>query len=124
MITKSDDKHYNLNILYCGLVSGVLQAGVFNPWDRALFLSIKEDRPFLRRKNFEKPMTGLVQSLFQRTVSGGLYFPLEDIFRNLISEKFNESGVLGKFFAGTLAGGTNGILLNPASAIKVRIVLC
>ena len=28
---------------------GFLQAGLFNPWDRALYLSIKEERAFLNR---------------------------------------------------------------------------
>ena len=29
------------DLLSCGFVSGVLQAILFNPWDRALYLSIK-----------------------------------------------------------------------------------
>jgi hypothetical protein len=31
----------SFNLLSCGFVSGVLQALMFNPWDRALYLSIK-----------------------------------------------------------------------------------
>lgn len=113
------------SLLYCGLISGVLQAGIFNFWDRALFLSLKEDRVFLHRANFHKPFAGMVQSLIQRTLSGGLFFPLEDIFRQQIVY-LTDSEPHGKelthtqsFLSGLLAGGTIGIVLNPASAIKV-----
>lgn len=70
--------------LSCGLVSGIAQAGVFNPWDRALYLSQKYDRKFLDFRNFENPMAGVTQTLFQRAISAGLYFPLEEIFKGNI----------------------------------------
>ena len=110
----------NFKLIYCGLVSGVMQAGVFNFWDRALFLSVKENRPFLHSLNFVKPFTGMLQSLIQRTVSGGLYFPLEDIYRDVLKRNYvlNDESYY-RFIAGILAGGTNGLLLNPASTIKV-----
>jgi hypothetical protein len=31
---------------------------VFNPWDRALKLSVKHERPFLRMENLKNPMAG------------------------------------------------------------------
>ena len=30
-----------LDLLSCGFLSGIIQAVIFNPWDRALYLSIK-----------------------------------------------------------------------------------
>ena len=30
-----------LDLLSCGFLSGIIQAIIFNPWDRALYLSIK-----------------------------------------------------------------------------------
>ena len=74
-------KKYASTKLSCGLVSGIAQAGVFNPWDRALYLSQKYDRKFLDFRNFENPMAGVTQTLFQRAISAGLYFPLEEIFK-------------------------------------------
>jgi len=74
-------KKYASTKLSCGLVSGIAQAGVFNPWDRALYLSQKHDRKFLDFRNFENPMAGVTQTLFQRAISNGLYFPLEEIFK-------------------------------------------
>jgi hypothetical protein len=57
----------------CGLVAGVAQAGVFNPFDRALYLSVKNHRPFLCYENFAQPYSGFLQSVGGRALSGGLY---------------------------------------------------
>ena len=76
-------------------------------------------------KNFENPMQGMFQTLFQRAMSSGLYFPLEDIFRQKINSEFgtsNEYRSLRNFAAGTCAGMVNAILMNPASSVKVCFI--
>ena len=65
---------------WCGLCSGAIVAGSFNPIDRALYLSVKNERPFLNLANFRTPYQGFINSLVYRAVSGGIYFPLEDVF--------------------------------------------
>jgi hypothetical protein len=45
---------FSSNVL-AGTGVGVLQSVLFNPWDRALYLSVKEKRPFLLRANFAHP---------------------------------------------------------------------
>lgn len=105
--------------LNCGLLGGVTQAGLFNPWDRALYLSVKNERPFLAAENFNRPYQGFWQAIIQRTCSTGLYFPLEDLFMHLCVDVAGE-GFLGAFLAGNLAGAINGIMLNPASAVKYQ----
>lgn len=57
----------------CGFVAGVAQAGIFNPFDRALYLSVKHHRPFLSYQNFFQPYSGFLQSVGGRALSGGLY---------------------------------------------------
>jgi len=105
----------------CGLTSGVLQAAVFNPWDRALYLSVKCERRFLDARNFFHPMAGVLQTISQRAISVGLYFPLEDIFSRVLSSHWTNSehriGLI--FIAGTLGGAINGIIMNPLASIKV-----
>ena len=112
-----------IKLLNCGLTSGLLQATVFNPWDRALYLSVKNNRAFLHKSNFVSPMAGVFQTIIQRTISAGLYFPLEEIFSHLlflnISDTKYKPWVI--FLAGNLAGATNGILMNPFARIKVEI---
>ena len=104
--------------LNCGLLAGVTQAGIFNPWDRALYLSVKHTRPFLSSLNFQRPYQGFGQAIVQRTLSTGLYFPLEDMCMGPCREYFGGNNFLAAWMAGNLAGAVNGIALNPASAIK------
>ena len=61
----------------CGLTAGGIQAALFNPWDRALYLSVIHKRKFLCAANFASPYQGFGQSMVLRMVSSGLYFPLE-----------------------------------------------
>lgn len=99
--------------------------GIFNPWDRALYLSVSNDRPFLHRLNFVSPMHGVFQTVFQRGISAGLYFPLEEIFICYLKDSFktsksapgsNETWLL--LSAGLMAGAGNGLIMNPISSIK------
>lgn len=111
-----------IGLFKCGLVSGLVQAAVFNPWDRALYLSIKENRIFLHLENFRNPFSGLLQTLFQRACSAGLYFPLEDIFMTVLLENPTSSTLnsnILSFIAGNTAGALNGLVLNPLAAVKV-----
>lgn len=106
-------------LLNCGLLSGFLQAGIFNPWDRALYLSLKHDRRFLHRHNFISPFAGVVQTITQRAISSGLYFPLEDIYLRMLDVDKREMLPFSFILAGVLAGATNGVIMNPLAAIKV-----
>ncbi|VEU42225.1 unnamed protein product [Pseudo-nitzschia multistriata] len=142
----------------CGITAGVLQAGLFNPFDRALYLSITNEVPFLRRENFRNPYTGFLQSVGHRALSGGLYYPLENFFCGALlgahshpqpheehasihhhhhhaaphshshshSQPHPPEGHLplhpafANFLAGTLAGTTNAMIVNPITAIKYK----
>ena len=102
----------------CGLLAGVAQAGIFNPYDRALYLSVKDHRPFLSWQNWKAPYSGFFQSISSRALSGGLYFPLEHFFLHLMDP--DESHARYNFLAGTAAGAMNACVLNPLSAIKYK----
>lgn len=95
----------------------VTQAALFNPYDRALYLSVKNKRRFLCSKNFQSPYQGFFQSIAARAFSGGLYFPLEHFFRSLVSPDAPSSF---NFVAGSAAGAANALFLNPASAVKYK----
>ena len=114
----------NAKLLNCGIISGLAQAAVFNPWDRALYLSVMYHRPFLRSENFVNPMAGVMQTIMQRAISSGLYFPLEDIFTQSINNRVKDAQDPNhqrtvRFVAGLLAGSVNGLLMNPFSSVKV-----
>ncbi|CAE8633842.1 unnamed protein product [Polarella glacialis] len=122
----------------CGLAAGFVVSAVLNPWDRALYLSVVNERPFFSRSNWQNPYRGLdpksmcfkphqpfkhepppmktwpcvAQTLMQRTISTGIYFPLEDL-----CSRYFGSPIIGGQVAGVLVGGA----LNPLSLIKYQI---
>jgi hypothetical protein len=73
-------------LILCGLFAGIAQAGVFNPYDRALYLSVRDNRPFLHSSNWHNPYTGFLQSISGRAIQGGLYFPLEHYFLHTLNK--------------------------------------
>lgn len=107
-----------------GLAAGVAQAGLFNPFDRALYLSVKNHRKFLTPENFQSPYQGFFQSVGHRALSGGLYYPLEQFFITLLPADAvmdtSSSGAFYNFLAGTAAGSVNAIVCNPVSAVKYK----
>eukprot|EP00934_Nitzschia_sp_Nitz4_P002360 Nitzschia sp. Nitz4//scaffold134_size62860//53454//54416//NITZ4_006337-RA/size62860-processed-gene-0.40-mRNA-1//1//CDS//3329535523//2360//frame0 len=104
----------------CGLVAGVVQAGLFNPVDRALYLSVKNQKPFLSWEHFRRPYLGFYQSVGHRALSGGLYFPLENFFLQLFIQDHDCPQALVTLGAGTAAGTVNAIICNPIAAIKYK----
>ena len=106
--------------LLCGLVAGICQAGLFNPYDRALYLSVKHNRPFLERINFQNGFQGFGQSVFGRAMASGLYFPLEHAFLARFVPDDGKFHPIYVFLAGTSAGAMNAIILNPLSAVKYK----
>lgn len=120
---KGIHKNSTTSLLSCGVMAGLIQAGIFNPWDRALYLSVKNDRSFLHHENFINPFKGVMQTIIQRGLSAGLYFPLEEIYRDILILSNDTRPVVFRpfstFIAGILAGSTNGLIMNPISAVKV-----
>ena len=102
---------------FSGLLAGIVQAGLFNPVDRALYLSVKNHVPFLSPSNFTNPYLGFSQSVLGRALSGGLYYPLEHYYSSLVPPN---SGPWANFLAGTAAGMTNALILNPITAVKYK----
>ena len=95
----------------CGLVSGLSQTFLFNTYDRALYHSIANRRPFLDAGNWKgNPFTGVSPSFLQRAFSSGLYFPLEDVFRTTISSNYAVAGVL--------VGLVGGMFTTPFNSVK------
>lgn len=98
-----------MDYLIAGLGAGLIHAVLYNPYDRALYLSIKHSIKFLDRRNWSHPFQGLNSSLFHRTMSGGLYFSVQSI----ISRYTNNS-----LYIGLTGGVINAMILNPIAVIK------
>ena len=107
-------------ILGCGFCAGLVTAGVLNPWDRALYPSVKDRRRFFHPANWRTPYQGLFQTIVQRASTSGLYFPLEQATSELLQQR----GVLAAspaargWLTGCIVGTTNGVAFNWMAAIK------
>eukprot|EP01084_Bolivina_argentea_P312157 540415_1 len=104
--------------LMSGFGIGLAVTVTLNPWDKALYLSILHNRAFLDIRNFYDPFQGVGQSMFQRAISRGLYFPLEQFGCLFAKETLRLNDNISYIFGGTFAGIINALLLNPVSAIK------
>ena len=111
-----------------GTLAGIATAGLFNPVDRALYLSVINLKPFLHRANWARPFQGASNALLHRTVSGGLYFAAYDLLkvpvqkwalrRPLRHDDTTYDVLVTSFVTGTMAGFVNGVVLNPIAAVK------
>eukprot|EP00906_Rhabdomonas_costata_P002935 RCo004557 len=99
--------------LLCALLSGTLQAVVFNPYDKALYLSVLHCRPFLAAENFRRPFQGFSQAVLHRIFSGGIFFALEDMLARPWNRVLPHNPSLAACAVGLTAGAANGALLNP-----------
>mmetsp|Transcript_10044 Transcript_10044/g.22557 ORF Transcript_10044/g.22557 Transcript_10044/m.22557 type:complete len:297 (+) Transcript_10044:58-948(+) len=94
-----------------GFLAGTTVTAALHPWDRALYLSVIRATPFLSRANWQNPYGGLSQTLVGRSISSGLYFPLEQICSAAIG-----SNIIG----GQTASVINGLVLNPLNLVKYQ----
>ena len=130
LTTQSTTPPSRLNIYFVSsLVTGVSTTVIMNPYDRALYLSIKQDRPFLSRVNFTSPYQGCGQALFQRTVFGSMYYIMQGELKTHMYPVVKDSIAHTKFIAplceplahlsiGLTAGIAYGTITNFMSAIK------
>ena len=122
-MAKSDNEKRHQ--LIAGAMSGLAQSLLFNPWDRALYLSVKNDNRFLAPVNWRAPFAGCTQSLTHRAFSSGMYWPLVDTFlpaaTRLTSTEGEEHPRFAALLAGNAAGAANGLALNWLSAAKYRM---
>jgi len=100
-----------------GAISGLVQASVFHPWDRALYLSQTERRSFLHGSNWNYPFQGISQTLALRIISASIFFPLEETLAPVAATICGNQN-LAQFVAGNAAGGISAAAINPIQAIR------
>src|SRR5580704_11793431 len=97
-----------------GLISGICCSGLFNPWDRALYLSVKNDRPFLSADHFKQPYQGFSQSIVQRAFLGSIYYIMQGELKYhmypYLRHDLHASETFSQFCIGSSAGSLSGLL--------------
>ena len=108
------------HILSAGFAAGMVVTAVLSPYDRALFLSVRGKRPFLRYDNWTTPFQGVGQTLVSRSLSTGLYFPLEELGQQGARRffGFRDHSTASSLVAGNFAGFVNALFLSPLAAVK------
>lgn len=112
-MTKKDSQRSQRINLFASLICGAAQAGLFNPYDRALYLSVRDRTPFFHSNNWIHPYQGFSQAVVQRTISGGLYFFLQGETHRILDTylhhlKLTDTEI--NFVIGLSAGALNGYL--------------
>lgn len=111
------------------LCSGAIQAVLFNPYDRALYVRVQQKRKhFLDRRNFQAPFQGFANAAAYRTISSASYIFWQDTCRYWIEEigggaaknQFTSANYPVAYSAviGVVSGAANGLALNNMQAIK------
>jgi hypothetical protein len=120
--TGSQRRPSSATLIGSGFAAGIVVTGALNPVDKALFLSVAKRRAFLHHRNWEAPFQGLMQSLFGRAFSSGLWFPLERLAMESPAFKIcaATSHSAAVALAGQTAGAVNAVLLSPFSFVKYQ----
>lgn len=105
-----------------GLFTGAFCAAIFNPWDKALYLSVKHCRPFLSAENFVRPFQGVLQAISQRSFAWGSYYiaqgEMKATLYPYLREELGWSDSNAQLAIGMTAGSISAIVNNPLSMIK------
>ena len=116
--------------LICGVSTGVIIAGLFHPWDRALFLSVSNKRPFIYDgikntfvlENFAQPYHGFAQTVFSKTISTALYFvaqqQINDSFYPYLHYQLGLYEWQAQLAVGLSVGSITGIGTNGLYAVR------
>ncbi len=96
------------NEVFSGLVAGVISAIVFNPLDKAIFISTTKNISFFNRQVWSNCFNGTTNAILSRLVSSGLYFSFIDHF----SQSFSpiQTGFTASFLVN--------ISTNPVNLVK------
>lgn len=102
-------------------ISGAIQAVLFNPVDRALYLRVHHRRAFFHPENWTHPFQGFGNAALYRTISAGSYWFWQDHSRYQLSHYFPDletHPAFKQFLVGVMAGAANAMALNQLQIIK------
>ncbi len=101
--------------LFAGFTTGLSQAVMFQPIDRALYLHVINNKPFLHKCNWLSLWQGLSNVMFSKVISYGAYFHMLDFYSDVAKNITNKHTSL---ISGILTGTTTACLLNPFCSVR------
>ena len=104
----------SIKYLISGILTGVINTIIFNPYDKAMYNMIKNKNNLFSKINWTDPYAGIKQAVLIRIISYGMYYPFMDFYKILI--KNNNPVLIGAFI-----GAINALLINPINVVKYSI---
>ena len=68
---------------YISLITGIIQAIIFNPIDKAIYSSIINNNNILSPTNWYAPFSGATNGIYIKIITGGVYYYLIDFTKHL-----------------------------------------
>lgn len=106
---------------FFGLLTGVINVVMFNPFDRALNLATKNHTSIFLKEYWNPRVMyqGIHHGIVQRTISYGLWYPVVNTVKNNIDKlKCNNKYIDNQVLASMFASGLIGLATSPVSATK------
>lgn len=115
----------NVN-LASGLIVGMFTGIGFHPLDRALYLrgtdKLKDRKHLFAPKYWQNPLSGLRTTIYQRILSGGIYFAMQGELNNhlypMMKNEWQWGEILSKASVGFMSGSAAGFFSNANYAVK------
>jgi hypothetical protein len=111
----------NVKQTFFGILSGIINVTIFNPFDRALNLATKNHTSIFLPE-YWKPYVmyqGMHHGIIQRTISYGLWYPIVEIVKIRFDKiKYKNNYIDTQVLASMCASGLIGLLTSPVSATK------
>lgn len=101
-----------------GIGIGLANTAIFNPVDRALYLSMINKTSLFTKQNWAHPYSGIKEATIGRIWSYGMYFPIIDFYKCKLDSVKNDH--IRLLFASSLTGSTLAIITNPITVTKIQ----
>lgn len=108
---------------FYGVLSGIINVGIFNPFDRALSLAT-EHHTSIFVKDYWNPRfmyQGIYPGIYQRIISYGLWYPAVETVKSQFNKMGESQYMSNHVLAATITSGAIGLIISPISATKQQL---
>lgn len=106
-----------------GILSGIINVVIFNPFDRALSLATEHHTSIFKKTywNLKHMYHGIYPGIYQRIISYGLWFPAVENVKNQFDKLGSNIYVDNIVLAAMTTSGLIGLITSPISATKQQL---
>jgi hypothetical protein len=94
------DHTKNVKPIIDGFCTGCISTVLFNPIDRALFLMVKDKKPFYDPTLWRTPYQGVIKALYGRIIGYGVYLSFFDIYSDFFKKNTQQPLLLASVATG------------------------